>query len=59
MFTYITIPADYATSTLAYAGSMFTDLSDLVILCVGLPIAFWVIAKVIGLARMGFKTKRV
>jgi hypothetical protein len=58
MFSIITMPADYATSTLAYAGAMFTDLSDVVILCVGLPVAFWVISKVIGLARQGFHTKK-
>lgn len=58
MFTYITIPADYATSTLAYAGSMFTDLSDLVMLVIGLPVAFWVIQKVIGVAKAGFRTRK-
>lgn len=30
MFTYITFPADYTTSTLALAGNLFTDFLPLI-----------------------------
>ncbi len=49
--TYITLPEGFATSVLAYAGGMFTDLNVLILLVIGLPLAFWVIRKVIGLVR--------
>jgi len=41
------MPADM----LAYAGTLFTDLSLIVVLAVGLPLGFWVIRKVISLVR--------
>ncbi|GAI31732.1 unnamed protein product [marine sediment metagenome] len=47
--TYITIPAEFATSALAYAGALFTDLSLIVYLAIGLPLGFWVINKVISM----------
>ncbi|GAH91651.1 unnamed protein product [marine sediment metagenome] len=49
--TYITIPAEFPTDLLAYAGELFTDLSLLIVLAVGLPMAFWVIRKTISLVR--------
>lgn len=36
----------------AYAGRLFTDLAPYVILAIGLPLAFWVIRKVIALVRV-------
>jgi hypothetical protein len=36
---------------LAYVGTFFTDLLPLIVLAIGLPLAFWVIKKVIGLAK--------
>lgn len=36
---------------LAYAGNLFTDLSLLIILIIGLPLGFWVISRVISLVR--------
>lgn len=51
MITYITLPIDIAESMLAYAGALFTDLTPLVILAVGLPMGFWVIRKVIALVK--------
>ncbi|GAH95844.1 unnamed protein product [marine sediment metagenome] len=50
--TYITIPAEFATATLAYAGALFTDLSLIIYLAIGLPLGFWVIRKVISLIRV-------
>lgn len=47
--SFVAIPTDFASSTLAYAGQLFTDLSLVIILIIGLPLAFWVIKKVISL----------
>lgn len=52
LLTYITIPAGMPADMLAYAGEMFTDLSLLVVLAIGLPLAFWVIRKTISLVRV-------
>lgn len=49
--TYITIPAEFPADLLAYAGELFTDLNLLIVLAVGLPMAFWVIRKSISLVR--------
>jgi len=51
MLTIITLPAQFATQTLAYAGELFTDISPYFILIIGLPLAFWVIRKLISLLR--------
>lgn len=48
---YITIPAGFIDDLLGYVGNLFTDLSVLVILVIGLPLGFWVIRRVIGLVR--------
>jgi hypothetical protein len=47
----ITLPADFATSALAYAGQLFTDLSTIILLLIGLPIGFWVIKKTLFLKK--------
>lgn len=49
--SYLTISTNFTTSTLAYAGQLFTDLSPVVILSVGLPLGFWVIKKIILLVK--------
>lgn len=49
--TYITLPENFITDCLAYVGTLFTDASLLIILAIGLPLGFWVIHKVIALAR--------
>ena len=51
MLTIITVPSEWATTTLAYAGALFTDLSLIIVLAIGLPMAFWIIRKVISLVR--------
>jgi len=52
MLTIITgIDAALVTSITAYAGTLFTDLSLLVVLAIGLPLGFWVLRKVISLVR--------
>jgi hypothetical protein len=47
----VTVPAGFATSTLAYVGELFTDTASLIYLSIGLPLGFWVIRKVISLVR--------
>lgn len=49
--TIITLPVDFITNMMAYVGDLFTDLSTLVVLVIGLPLAFWVIRKTISLVR--------
>jgi len=51
MFTIISIPAEFPTDLLAYAGQMFTDLNLIILLVIGLPLGFWVVRKVISLVR--------
>jgi len=51
MFTYITLPENFITDIMAYAGDLFTDMSLVIILAIGLPLGFWVIRKVITLVR--------
>ncbi len=50
-----------ATSSLvadisAYPATLFNDLLPLLVLIIGLPLGFWVISKVIGLAKRSFAT---
>jgi hypothetical protein len=52
MLSIITgIDADFITDMLAYVGTLFTDLNLLIVLVIGLPLAFWVVRKVISLVR--------
>jgi len=53
MLSIITLPVDFVATTTAYVGALWTDVSPLIYLAVGLPLGFWVIRKVIGLARIG------
>jgi hypothetical protein len=46
----IPIDENFVSSSLAYVGQLFTDTQLLVILVIGIPLAFWIITKVIGLA---------
>lgn len=43
----VIISADFATSTLAYAGQLFTDLSAVIILSIGLPLGFAIVVRII------------
>ena len=51
MFTYITVPIYMTANMLAYAGDLFTDLTGLITLAVGVPHGFYVIKRVIGLVK--------
>lgn len=50
-YTLITLPVDFMTNLKAYIGELFTDVSPLVLLAIGLPLAFWVARALIGLVR--------
>lgn len=50
-----------ASSTLladmtAYVPTVFTDLLPIIAIIVGLPLAFWMVSQVIGLAKRSFRT---
>lgn len=54
----ITLPTGTVTDLLAYAGALFTDLSPIFLLVIGIPLGFWLIAKIIGLVRSNTRTAR-
>lgn len=47
----ISVSQSDITGIMAYVGDLWTDLNLLIVLVIGLPIAFWVIRKVISLVR--------
>ena len=49
MLTIITLPTASSTELLASAGTLFTDLWPIVALAIGIPLAFYIIQRVIGL----------
>lgn len=51
MGSILSFSSESVSATLAYAGGLFTDLQYLIILIIGLPLAFWVIRKTISLVR--------
>jgi hypothetical protein len=53
----ITMPAGFATSALAYAGQLFTDTSSLILIGIGLIIAFWIINKILVVSNVLEKVK--
>lgn len=57
MAPIITLPVDFVSSTMAYVGQLFTDMTTAIILIIGLPLAFWVVAKVIAVVRGGFRVR--
>jgi hypothetical protein len=50
--TYIDVPAEAVADLTGYAGAIFTDLWVIIALVIGIPLAFYVIRKIIGLVRM-------
>jgi hypothetical protein len=51
LLSLVTINEDFIASSTAWIGDTFTDLKLLIILAIGLPLAFWVIRRIIGLIR--------
>lgn len=52
MITLITLGQNFVASTTAYIGELFTDVSMLLVLVIGLPLAFWAIRRIVGLVRL-------
>lgn len=50
--TIVTLPGTAYADVVQAAGDMFTDLWVLIALAIGLPLAFYVIRRVIGLVRV-------
>jgi hypothetical protein len=55
----ITLSGNFIADIMAYAGTLFTDLSSVVILAIGLPVGFWVISKIIGLVFFSEDSRRI
>jgi len=51
--TFFTLEAADITAALVYVSSVFTDAKLLVLLAIGVPLAFYVIKRAIGLAPKG------
>ena len=51
MLSILTIEASDITAMTAYAGTLWTDLVAVIALAIGLPLAFYVIRRIIGLVR--------
>jgi len=49
--TFITLPVDAVDSLMAYVGGFFGDLWVLIALAIGVPLAFYIISRVVGLIR--------
>jgi hypothetical protein len=49
MFSFVTLPEGAVTDITASIGTMVTDLWLVIALVVGLPLAFYVIRRIIGL----------
>lgn len=47
----ITVASGTEASVLAYAGQLFTDLTSLIVLAIGLPVGFYVLNRVISMVR--------
>lgn len=48
---FITLPVDAVDSLMAYVGGFFGDLWVLIALAIGVPLAFYIISRVVGLIR--------
>jgi hypothetical protein len=44
-----TLPADFASTSLAYIGTLITDLSTPIYILIGISLGMWVINYVVGL----------
>lgn len=52
----IPVGASFVQDALAYVGNVFTSLSTLILLIIGVPVGFWVITKAISLVRRQTRT---
>jgi hypothetical protein len=51
MDSILTVDSAFVGDALAYVGQLFTDTTTLIVLVIGLPLAFWAVRKVISLVR--------
>ncbi len=49
MFTYVALPSSAPTDLFGATGTLLTDLWPLLALCIGVPLAFWIIEIIINL----------
>jgi len=47
----LTLPAGAIPELLGYVGGLFTDLWTIIALAIGVPLAFYIIGKVVSLVR--------
>ena len=48
----VSVPTGSTATLLSYTTSLFTDLWIVIALVIGIPLAFYVIRKVVGMVRM-------
>jgi hypothetical protein len=53
MFSYITIPTASSSDLFAAAGTLVGDLWVLIAVAIGVPLAFYIIKRVVGLLPKG------
>ena len=53
MFSYITIPTSSSTDLFSAVGTLVGDLWVLIAVAIGVPLAFYIINRVIGLLPKG------
>lgn len=46
------VDADFMASIIAYIPTLFSELSLLIVLLIGLPIGFWAVRKIISFVRL-------
>lgn len=49
--SFLTLPTGAITDLLGYVGGLFTDLWAIIALAIGVPLAFYIIGKVVSLVR--------
>lgn len=49
--SFLTLPAGAVAELLGYVGGLFTDLWAIIALAIGVPLAFYIIGKVVSLVR--------
>lgn len=58
MGTILTVPASSTEDLLAFAGALFTDLWPLLIIAVGIPLAFYIIGRVISTVKVASRSRK-
>jgi len=53
-----TLPTDFATNSLAYIGTLITDLASPIYIVVGLALGMWVINFIVGLFTRRARARR-